>query len=257
METYTTDAINIKTYPISENDNIVVMFSKEKGLIRGVAKGVKRPKSKLGARMQSLVCNTLMLNKKRSLDIIKEASALNPFNKLRYDLDKLTSALYVAEIISTFCNDEGYDREQNEIIYNLLYKTLDNIQNSQTKDETTLNVIKFQLHFMQEVGFGIEFEKCLKCSKKPENSVLLSLTSGGIVCPECANSGEEYVRLHEKLKEFLITLTKTPVEIKTKYDTLINEKVANSCFNLLKKYIEITSNKKSKTFKVMEATKVS
>lgn len=257
METYTTDAINIKTYPISENDNIVVMFSKEKGLIRGVAKGVKRPKSKLGARMQSLVCNTLMLNKKRSLDIIKEASALNPFNKLRYDLDKLTFALYIAEIISTFCSDEGYDREQNETIYNLLYKTLDNIQNSQNKNETILSVIKFQLHFMQEAGFGIELEKCLKCSKKPESSVLLSLTSGGIVCPECANQNEEYIRIHEKLRGFLVTLIKTPVDVKTKYDILVNEKVTEVCFNLLKKYIEITSNKKSKTFKVMEATKVS
>ena len=60
--TFVTDAINIKSYPLSENDNIVVMFSKDRGLIKGVAKGVKKPKSKLGARMQSLVCNKLMLN---------------------------------------------------------------------------------------------------------------------------------------------------------------------------------------------------
>ena len=38
METFKTDAINLKTYPISENDNIVVMFSKDLGLIKGVAK---------------------------------------------------------------------------------------------------------------------------------------------------------------------------------------------------------------------------
>lgn len=257
METYTTDAINIKTYPISENDNIVVMFSKEKGLIRGIAKGVKRPKSKLGARMQSLVCNTLMLNKKRNLDIIKEASALNPFNKLRYNLDKLTYALYIVEIINIFCKDEEYNTKQNEIIYNLLYNTLNNIQNSKNKNEVILSVIKFQLHFMNEAGFGIEFERCLKCSKKPDNSVLFSINSGGIICNDCISSDNSYVRLHEKLKDFLITLSKTPINIETKYDSLINEKVVTSCFNLLKKYIEITGNKKSKAFKVIEATKVS
>ena len=86
MNTFTTDAINIKTYPLSENDNIVVMFSKDKGLIKGVAKGVKKPKSKLGARMQMLVANKLMLNEGKSLDVIKEAQAINPFNKLRYTL---------------------------------------------------------------------------------------------------------------------------------------------------------------------------
>ena len=101
--TFVTDAINIKSYPLSENDNIVVMFSKDKGLIKGVAKGVKKPKSKLGARMQSLVCNKLMLNEGKNLDVIKEAQAINPFNKLRYNLEKLNYSIYITEIIGNFC----------------------------------------------------------------------------------------------------------------------------------------------------------
>ena len=154
METFTTDAINIKTYPISENDSIVVMFSKEMGLIRGIAKGAKSPKSKLGARMQSLVANKLMLNKKKNLDIIKEASAINPFNKLRYDLDKITMAFYTLEVINTVCKDEDKDEEENSLIYDLLYKTLENIQNAESKPKIILAVIKFQLIFMQLMGLG-------------------------------------------------------------------------------------------------------
>ncbi|HIS54070.1 TPA: DNA repair protein RecO [Candidatus Galligastranaerophilus gallistercoris] len=257
METFVTDAINIKTYPLSENDSIVVMFSKEMGLIRGIAKGAKNPKSKLGARMQSLIANRLMLNKKRNLDIIKEASAINPFNKLRYDLDKLTMAFYAAEIINTFCNDDDKDKTQNELIYNLLYKTLENIQNSKDKTQITLNILKFQLHFMNIAGFGIELERCLKCSKTVEGDALFSIQTGGIICPNCDVDQVQYVKLHKKIREFLITLSKTPVDKKTFYDDLVNDKITNSCFNLLKKYIEITCNKKSKALKVMEAAKVS
>lgn len=257
METFVTDAINIKTYPLSENDSIVVMFSKEMGLIRGIAKGAKNPKSKLGARMQSLIANRLMLNKKRNLDIIKEASAINPFNKLRYDLDKLTMAFYAAEIINTFCNDDDKDKTQNELIYNLLYKTLENIQNSKDKTQITLNILKFQLHFMNIAGFGIELERCLKCSKTVEGDALFSIQTGGIICSNCDVDQVQYVKLHKKIREFLITLSKTPVDKKTFYDDLVNDKITNSCFNLLKKYIEITCNKKSKALKVMEAAKVS
>ena len=257
METFVTDAINIKTYPLSENDSIVVMFSKEMGLIRGIAKGAKNPKSKLGARMQSLIANRLMLNKKRNLDIIKEASAINPFNKLRYDLDKLTMAFYTAEIINTFCNDDDKDKTQNELIYNLLYKTLENIQNSKDKTQITLSILKFQLHFMNIAGFGIELERCLKCSKTVEGDALFSIQTGGIICPNCDVDQVQYVKLHKKIREFLITLSKTPVDKKTFYDDLVNDKITNSCFNLLKKYIEITCNKKSKALKVMEAAKVS
>lgn len=256
MQNYSTDAINIKTYPISEFDNIVVMFSKDMGLIRGIAKGVKRPKSKLGATSQALVANSLILSQRRNLDIIKEASAINPFNKLRYDLDKLTMAIYTAETINTFCVSENMDNSQNEVIYNLLYNTLDNIQNAENKAQILLAEIKFQLAFMNLSGFGIELKRCLKCSKKPIGTVLFSVETGGISCLDCAIDSVHYVKLHEKIREFLIALNDTPVNEKTKFDDIVNEKVTNSCFNLLKKYIEITSNKKSKAFKVMEETHV-
>ena len=57
-----------KSYDLSESDKIVVMYSKDRGLIKGVAKGVKKPKSKLGARMDMLVANTVMFHKGKNLD---------------------------------------------------------------------------------------------------------------------------------------------------------------------------------------------
>ena len=184
METYTTVEIKIKQYHVRENDSIVVMVTKEMGVIRGIAKGEKSPKSKLGARMQSVVAKKLMLNKKKNLDIIKEASEINPFNKLRYDLDKLTMAFYTLEVINTFCKDEDKDEEENSLIYDLLYKTLENIQNAESKPKIILAVIKFQLIFMQLMGLGLELERCLKCSKIVKDDALFSIQTTGIICPD-------------------------------------------------------------------------
>ena len=61
MQNFTTNAINLKSYNLSETDKIIVMYSKDKGIIRGVAKGVKKTTSKLGGRMDMLVANQLML----------------------------------------------------------------------------------------------------------------------------------------------------------------------------------------------------
>lgn len=194
------------------------------------------------------------MSQRRNLDIIKEASAINSFNKLRYDLDKLTMAIYTTETINTFCAVENNEKSQNEAIYELLYKTLNNIQNAQNKTQILLAEIKFQLIFMNLSGFGIELRRCLKCSKEPKGAVLFSTETGGIACLDCAIDSVSYVKMHEKIRNFLIELNETPVDKKTKYDDLVNEKVTNGCFNLLKKYIEITSNKKSKAFKVMEET---
>ena len=97
-------------------------------LIKGVAKGVKKPKSKLGARMQSLVCNKLMLNEGKNLDVIKEAQAINPFNKLRYNLEKLNYSIYITEIIGNFCRENTEEADDiNKNIYEIFYKTLENI----------------------------------------------------------------------------------------------------------------------------------
>jgi DNA repair protein RecO (recombination protein O) len=131
MEEFVTDAINIKTYPLSENDNIVLMLTKNQGLIRGVAKGVKRPKSKLGARMQILVANKLMLRKGRNLSTISQAQAINTFNKLRSDLDRLTYSMYLAELISVFCEENS----SSEDIYELFYSILEKISLSISKTE--------------------------------------------------------------------------------------------------------------------------
>ena len=91
-QNFTTNAINLKTYNLSESDKIILMYSQDKGLIRGVAKGGKKMTSKLGGRMDLLVANKLMLNKGRNLDTICQAEALNTFYNLRNDMDKLMSA---------------------------------------------------------------------------------------------------------------------------------------------------------------------
>ncbi len=261
MNTFTTDAINIKSYPLSENDNLVVMFSKDRGLIKGVAKGVKKPKSKLGARMQALVCNKLMFNEGRSLDVIREAQAINPFNKLRYDLEKLNYSIYLTEIIANFCRENTEEEpEINKNIYELFYKTLENISNADNFVKILLSVLKFQLKFMREIGLGLEFSHCLKCSSKIDGDSYLSIEDGGVVCRHCLNEAGgagRKIRIHIKIKEFLCEILEHNIDTPTKYDDLANEKVVLSCFNLLRKYIDSQTGRECRALKVLEMTKVS
>lgn len=221
MKNFTTDAINIKTYPLSEHDNIVVMFSKQKGLMRGVAKGVKRPKSKLGARMQMLVANKLMLYEGKNLDTICQAQALNTFNGLRQDLDKLTYSIYLAEIIGIFCQEgDTEEADYNKKIYELFYGSLACISNSADIVQILLNVVKFQLKFMQILGYALELEKC-----------------------------------PVKIRSFFEAILETDVDEPTKYDALVNEKVIWWCFGVLRNHINRQSPKTVKTLGVLEGIK--
>lgn len=250
-EQFTTNVINLKSYSISEADKIIVMYSKEKGLIKGVAKGIKKTTSKLGGRMDLLVANKMMLNKGRNLDTICQAEALNTFFNLRSDMNKLFYAMYCCEIVANF----GIENDPNsEEIYNLFYMFLERMSAAETKEQIMLCVLRFQLKIMDITGYSLELEECVKCVKPPENEeIYFSIEQGGILCRECAQDVCKKVRIPYKIKEFLSALLKEDFKSHTVYDDLATEKVCDICINLLKNYIEYYSPKRFKTTQMLES----
>lgn len=242
MNNFVTDAINLKSYNLSEADKIIVMYSKEKGLIRGVAKGVKKPKSKLGARMDLLVANKLMLYKGKNMATICQADALNTFNKIRRNMDKIFYSMYLSEIVNNFgIEDDPCSKD----VYNLLYKALEHISESEEKVEILITVLKFQLKMMQISGFGIELETCLCCGKPiNDEKMFFSDKMGGVICKNCNENFGYKTVMHHKIRDFLNALLQFDFDYKSDYEKLANEKVCMVCFELLKNYIQIHSAKK-------------
>ena len=243
---FVTDAINIKSYNLSESDKIIVMYSKDKGIIRGVAKGVKKPKSKLGARMDLLVANTVMLHKGKNLDTICQADVLNTFNKTRSDLDKIFYSMYVTEIINNFGVEDDPGAES---VYSILYKALKTISEADSKVEILLSVIKFQMKIMKEMGFSIELTSCLHCHNDVLDEPMFFIPEiGGIICKNCVNNiYYNKKQMPFKLRNFLKQMSINDFDEKGVYETKANEHVCNVVFNLLKDYINLKSPKKIKS----------
>ena len=252
MEKFVTDAINLKSYNLSEADKIMVMYSKQNGLIKGVAKGCKRPKSKLGARMDLLVANQLMLNKGRNLDTICEAKSLNTFRDNRQNIDKLLYSTYVSEVINNF----GVENDPCSCeVYDLLYKALEKISNAKDRKEILIGAIKFQLKIMEISGFGVELDTCLCCREQVlDENMYFSSKMGGIICEECNKHLGIKIKLHHKLRDFLLAMLQFDFNYESDYDKKATEKVCNVCFDLLKEYVQTHSTKKFKSTDVISAT---
>lgn len=247
---YTTDAINLKSYDLSDADKIILMYSRDKGLIRGVAKGVKKPKSKLGARMDSLIANTLMFAKGKSLDRICQAQSINTFNESRHDIDKLMCSSYISEVVSNFGVEEDPCSKE---VYDLLYKALDKISRSKTKKDVLIAVIKFQLKMMLISGFSLELDSCLCCGERVlNNDMYFSQDMGGIICEECNQTFKIKTKMHYKIRDFLEAMLQFDFDYTCDYDQKANEKVCTVCFNLLKNYIQSHSSKKFKSDKILQ-----
>lgn len=251
-EQFTTNVINLKSYNISEADKLLLMYSKEKGLIKAVARGSKKTNSKLGGRTELLIANKMLLNKGKTLDTISQAEALNTFFNIRNDINKLFLAMYSSEIISNF----GIENDPNsEEIYNLFYSFLDELSKAKTKELSMLQVIKFQLKIMNILGYSIELNNCVKCIDKltEKEEIYFSVEQGGILCKECSTNVCKKVKVPYKIIEFLNTLLQEEFNAHTRYEELLTEKICDTCMNLLKNYIEYYSPKKFKTTEMLES----
>ncbi len=250
QNSYVTDAINLKSYNLSESDKIVVMYSKDKGLIKGIAKGVKKTKSKLGARMDSLVANTVMLHKGKTFNTICQAECLDTFKQTRTDLDKIFYSMYVAEVVNNFGLE---DDPSSESVYNLLYSALHAISNAGNKVEIMITAIKFQLKMMKESGFSLEFDSCLNCRQDTNNQTVYFVSElGGIICGNCIEKiPYPKKQIQPKLCEFFKQMAKNDFETSGEFEKKANEKVCMVSFGLLKEYIEKKCPRRIKSSEIL------
>lgn len=110
--TYKATGINLKSIPLGENDRIVTILTSEYGLVRAVAPGSRKQKSRLRGRVEPFVINELLIARGQSLDKITQAETLASYPGLSKDLGKLAIGQYWAEIVLAFALS---DRAQEEL----------------------------------------------------------------------------------------------------------------------------------------------
>jgi DNA repair protein RecO (recombination protein O) len=78
---YRDDGIVLRTQKLGEADHVVTLLARRTGRIRAVAKGVRRTKSRFGARLEPFTHVDVLLYTGRSLDGIKQADTVRPYGK--------------------------------------------------------------------------------------------------------------------------------------------------------------------------------
>ena len=81
-ELYRDTGVVLRTYKLRESDRIVVFHTAEHGKVRAVAKGVRKTKSKFGARLEPMSHVRLLLYRGRELDIVSQAEAVEPLSPM-------------------------------------------------------------------------------------------------------------------------------------------------------------------------------
>ncbi len=99
MSLYRDEAVVLRSIRLGEADRIVTLVTPRHGKVRAVAKGVRRTKSRFGGRLEPLSHVSVLCWKGRELDIVTQAEVLDHFRAVREDLERLSAASAMLEVV--------------------------------------------------------------------------------------------------------------------------------------------------------------
>ncbi len=179
QRSYRCEAVVLKRHDFGEADRILVLFTRQHGKVRAVAKGVRRTTSRLAGHLELFTHSELQMVRGRELELVTQAETRNPFRGLREDLARTSHAYLVAELADTLTEEMA---EQPEL-FELLIQTLRALE---SEPDPRLVVDHYQIKLLGLAGFQPSLAECLLCREglQPGPNAF-STFLGGALCPRC------------------------------------------------------------------------
>ena len=181
---YKTEAIVLRTMDLGEADRVLTVLTPRLGKLRVIAKGVRRPRSRIGGGLQPFSDVQLVLAVGRTFDVVTSTSLEDPHLGLRNDLHSTAAAWYVVELADRFCEGAADSHDA----FRLLAQALSALD---AGGEVSRDVVArwFELALLDAMGFRPELGRCLECGAaiEPEGNAF-SPVGGGVLCPQCSHA---------------------------------------------------------------------
>jgi len=191
---YRTDAVILRRHDVGEADRLLTLYTPNRGKLRVIAKGARKPSSRKAGHLELFMHSSLLIAKGQNLDLITQAETIHGYRALREDLERLTQAHYVAELLDHLCT-EG---QESKLTFDLLVATLQRL--CETHD-LLLTTRIYELRLLALEGYQPQLFRCVGCGETIQPVVnYFDPSQGGVLCPRCGegpsvrHSGNRLVR---------------------------------------------------------------
>lgn len=178
--TIKTDGIVIREGATGEQDRIVTVLTRDRGVIKAFANGARNPKNRNVSSTGLLCYSDFIINKtQKGIYVIKEATAKEVFFSLRSDIVKLSLAQYFAELTYELSPREEEAGEYLSLLLNSVYLL--------TKGNKSLKLIKavIELRMLSMAGYMPGLVACANCGCFESENMFFNTFTGEIFCLEC------------------------------------------------------------------------
>src|ERR1051325_3835478 len=161
LKVFAAEAIVLRSYNLAEADRIVLCFTRDAGLIRGVAKGARRMKSRFGAALEPFTLVRLEFREKenRELVTITGVEILKSHFDLAADIECSEALGYMGELVNEFAPPH----EANEKLFRMVSACLDALAAAPQISKIVLRY--FEVWILRLAGSLPDVTSCAVCGK--------------------------------------------------------------------------------------------
>ena len=177
---YTTDAIVLSRFDLGEADRVLTLITPTGGKLKAIAKGIRRPTSRLGGSLEPFAELTVALARGRTFDVVTQVSVGHAWLRLRDSLESAATAWYLAELADRSLEE----RHAAEPLYTLLKRAYELLDAGMAPGRVAR---WYEMHLLDELGQRPEVDRCVECDRVLESDERFRWVPplGGILCERC------------------------------------------------------------------------
>jgi DNA repair protein RecO (recombination protein O) len=181
---YKTEAVVLRSIRFGEADRVLHLYTLERGRVGAVAKGIRRTKSRFGARLEPLSHAEVMLHQgSGELATVTGASLLRPHSEARENPYRLAVGLVGLEAMLRLFTEQERNPKAFEALTRFL-DALDRLDGHAPEPPLDPLVLSFQLKLLWLSGYLPHLTSCAECGAEGP-LVGYSPRAGGAVCERC------------------------------------------------------------------------
>jgi DNA repair protein RecO (recombination protein O) len=177
------EGIVLRTYALGDTSRIAVVYTRELGLVKLVAKGARKTPSRFGVALEPLTHGRYVLYHKvdRELQLLSQADTLAPHGAQLTELSRLSHAQAAAELVDRLV----WGGEPHQELFELLCEALD-LAERVAPAAVALVTVGMELRIAALLGYRPRLDACVECGGLMSARRLFSAARGGMLCDRCA-----------------------------------------------------------------------
>lgn len=181
------EGIVIRTTDYGESNKVVTLYTREWGKFGAMARGAKKPNSRLSAITQLFMHGYFLVQKGTGLGSLQQGEMISSMRSIREDIFLTAYASYIVELTDKSTDD----RKTNPFLFELLYQTLHLINEGYDPD-VLVNI--FELKILNVLGLYPILNQCSVCGET-NGHFAFSIREGGFICHRCLDKDPYHIKL--------------------------------------------------------------